>query len=141
MSELFGPSQGKHSVTGIVTGNLMTENGKQTRQDIYIVANLKEPLLRKPEIEVLNLIQKVASIQSDSSNNGIKAEAKANHPRLFKGLGELNCEFKDTLKLDSTPFALTTPCRIVLLLMSKVKAELECMENLGVISKVDILTD
>ena len=139
--KLFGPSQAKLSVTGVVTGNLMTENAKQTQQDIYVIANLKEPLLGKPAIEALNLIQKVASIQSDLSYNGIEAEAKANHPRLFKGLGELKGEFKITLKPDSTPFALTTPCRVALPLMSKVKAELERMENLGVISKVDIPTD
>ena len=121
----------------------MTGNGKQTRQDIYVVANLKEPLLGKPAIiiEALNLIQKVASIHSDLSYNGIEAEAKANHPRLFKGLGELKGKFKITLKPNSTPFALTTPRRVALPLMSKVKAELERMENLGVISIVDIPTD
>ena len=68
----------------------MTGNGKQTRREIYVVANLKEPLLGKPTIEALNLIQKVESIQSDLSYNGIEAEAKVNHPRLFKGLGELS---------------------------------------------------
>ena len=128
-------------MTGVVTGNLTTGNGKQTRQDIYVVANLKEPLLGKPAIEALNLIQKVASIQSHLSYNGIKAEAKANHPRLFKGLGKLEGEFKIKLKPDSTPFALTTPRRVALPLVSKVKAELGRMENLGVISKVDIPTD
>lgn len=56
--KLFGPGQAKLSVTG-VTGNLTTGNGKQTRQDIYVVANLKEPLLGKPAIEALNLIQRV----------------------------------------------------------------------------------
>ena len=65
----------------------MTGNGEHTRQDIYVVANLKEPLLGKPAIEALILIHKVASIQSDLSYNGIEAEAKANRPRLFKGLG------------------------------------------------------
>ena len=67
----------------------MTGNGEQTRQHIYVVGNLKEPLLGKPAIEALNLIQRVARIQSDVSYNDIEAEAKANHPRLFKGLGEL----------------------------------------------------
>ena len=119
----------------------MTGNGKQTRQDIYVVGNLKEPLLGKPAIEALSLIQKVARIQSDVSYNDIEAEAKANHPRLLKGLGELKGEFKIKLKPDSTPFASTTPRRVALPLMSKVKAELERMENLGVISKVDIPTD
>ena len=81
----------------------MTGNGGQTRQDIYVVANAKEPLLGKPATEALNLIQKVASIQSDVSYNDIEAEAKANYPRLFKGLGKLKGEFKIKLKPDSIP--------------------------------------
>ena len=128
-------------MTGVVTGNLLTGNGEQTRQDIYVVRNLKNPLLGKPAIEALNLIQKVVRIQSDVSYNDIEAEGKANHPRLFKGLRELKGEFKIKLKPDSTPFVSTTPRRVALPLMSKVKAELERMENLGVISKVDISTD
>ena len=119
----------------------MTGNGEQTRQDIYVVRNLKEPLLGKLAIEALNLTQKIARIQSDVSYNDIEAEGKANHPRLFKGLGELKGEFKIKLKPDSTPFASTTPRRVALPLMSKVKTELKRMENLGVISKVDIPTD
>ena len=119
----------------------MTRNGKHTRKDIYVVANLKEPLLGKPAIAAPNLIQKVASIQYDLSFNDIKAEAKANHPRQFKGLGEFKGEFKIKLKPDSTPYTLTTPRRVALPLMSKVKTELERMQNLGVVSKVDIPTD
>ena len=74
------------------------------------------------------------------SYSGIEAEAKANHPRLLKGLGDLKGEFKIKLKPNSTFFALTTPRRVALPLMSKVKAELERMENMRVISKVDIPT-
>ena len=54
----------------------------------------------------------------------------ANHPELFKGLGEYRIE----LKLDARPFALSTPRRVVVPLMLKVKAELESMEMAGIIS-------
>ena len=97
--------------------------------------------LNNLSIQALNLIQKVAGMQSDLSYKGIEAEAKANHPRLFKGLAELKGEFKTKLTPDSTPLTLTTPQRVALPLMSKVNAELERMENLGVISKVDIPGD
>ena len=40
--ELFGPGQSKLSV---IKGNLKTGNGKATMQEIYIVENIKEPLL------------------------------------------------------------------------------------------------
>jgi hypothetical protein len=57
---------------------------------------------------------------------------------LLKGLGELDGDFSIKLKPDSTPFALTTPRRVTIPLLNKVKAELERMKNLGVISKVDV---
>ena len=57
---------------------------------------------------------------------------------MLKGLGELDGDFSIKLKPDSTPFALTTPRRVTIPLLNKVKAELERMKNLGVISKVDV---
>ena len=63
------------------------------------------------------------------------------YPNLFKGLGELEGEFSIKLSPGSTPHAITTPRRVALPLMLKVKEELQRMEKLGVISKVDIPTD
>lgn len=42
---------------------------------------------------------------------------------------------------DATPFSLTTPRRVALPLLPKVKAELERMEKLRVIAKIDTPTD
>ena len=63
------------------------------------------------------------------------------YPNLFKGLGELEGEFSIKLTPNSTPYAITTPRRVALPLMPKVKEELQRMEKLGVISKVDVPTD
>ena len=68
-------------------------------------------------------------------------EAKAMLPKLFKGLGELKGEFTIRLKLNATPHTIITPRRVALPLMTKVKEELQRIEDLGVISKVDIPTD
>jgi hypothetical protein len=40
---------------------------KETLQDIYLIGNLKEPLLGRPAIDALNLVQKVETIQADES--------------------------------------------------------------------------
>ena len=101
--------------------------------------SLKEPLLGRPAIEVLNLEQKVETIHSDYSTR-IEQEVKTMYPYLFKGLGKLKGEFSIKLKPGSTPYAITTPRRVALPLMPKVKEELQRMETLGVISKVDIPT-
>ena len=63
------------------------------------------------------------------------------YPYLFKGLGELEGEFSINLTPGSAPYAIPTPRRVVLPLMSKVKEELLRIEKLGVISKVDLPID
>ena len=138
--ELLGPGQSKLSVKGVIKGNLKTGNGKATTQEIYIVENRKEPLLGRPAVEALNLVQKVETVHSEDSTR-IEQEVKTMYPNLFNGLGELEGEFSIKLKPGSTPYAITTPRRVALPLMPKVKEELQRMETLGVISKVHIPTD
>ena len=104
----------------IVLRILKTINSKETLQEIYVVEDLKEPLLGRPAIDALDLVHKVERIHSDCSKI-IEAEVKANHPRLLKGLGELRREFTIKLKPGSTPFALTTSRRVALPLMKKLK--------------------
>ena len=50
-------------------------------------------------------------------------------------------DYAISLKEGAVPFALTTPRRVPIPLMSSVKAELENMEGLGVISRIDTPTD
>ena len=106
--ELFGPGQSKLSVKGVIKGNLKTGSGKTTTQEVYVMKNLKEPLLGRPAIDALNLVQKVETIHSNHSAS-IEQEAKTMYPKLFKGLGELEGEFSIKLTPGSTPYAITTP--------------------------------
>ena len=136
---LFGPGQEKLLVKGLFKAKWMTESSKETLQDIYILENLEEAFLGRPAIDTLGLVQKVDIIQSDDSS--IEKEVKATYPNLFKGLGELEGEVNIKLQPDVKPFALTTQRRVALPFLKKVKEELERMEKLGVISKVDVPTD
>ena len=90
--QLFGPGQSKLSVKGVIKGNLKTGNGKESTQEIYVVENLKEPLLVRPAIDALNLVQKVDTINCEDSRR-IEQEVKKMYPYLFKGLGELEGKF------------------------------------------------
>ena len=81
-------------------------------------------------------MRKVDTIHSDDSIR-IEQEVKTMCPNLFKGLGELEGEFSIKLTPGSTPHAITTPRRVALPLMPKVKEQLQRMEKLAVISKVD----
>jgi hypothetical protein len=59
------------------------------------------------------------------------------YSELFSGLGKTNWEYTIKLKPGYVPFALSTPRRVPLPLMEKVKKEFQRMENMGVISRVD----
>ena len=124
----------------MIKGNLKTGNGKESTQESYVMENFKEPLLGPPAIDALNLVRKVDTIHSDDSTR-IEQKVKTMYPNLFKHLGELEGQFSIKLSPGSTPHAITTPRRVALPLMPKVKEELQRMEKLGVISKVDIPTD
>ena len=57
---LFGPGQEKLPVKGVVKGVLKTSSLKETLQDIYVIANLKEPLLGRPVINALARVNALA---------------------------------------------------------------------------------
>ena len=79
------------------------------------------------------MVQKVNPIQINS-----------NVKQFFEhiqGPGRLKDNYKIQLLSEAKSFALTTPRRVAVPLLPKVKAELEKMENLGVVSKVTTPTE
>ena len=56
---------------------------------------------------------------------------------MFKGLGTLGEEYQIQLKEGAAPHSLCTPRNVPLPLRDKVREELERLETMGVISKVD----
>ena len=93
------------------------------------------PLLGRPAIESLGLVQRIESISSNSDCIPVQ------YPLLFEGLGKLEGEYKIELMEGAKPYALTTPRRIAIPLLPQVKAELERMEAMGVITRVDVPTE
>ena len=70
------------------------------------------------------LVQKVDTIHSYDSRR-IEQEVKTMYPNLVKGLGELEGELSIELTPGAAPYAITTPRRVALPLMLKVKEELQ----------------
>ena len=58
-------------------------------------------------------------------------------PNVFKGLGNLGEEFTIKLKPNAIPQTIFTPRHVLLSLRPEVEEELNRMESLGVVSKVD----
>ena len=107
------------------------------QQQIYVVRNLRRQLhvLGRPAIEALELAVRVGAIFDEG------ATPVQMFPQLFEGLGKLEGEYAVKLRPDSKPFAISVPRRVAVPLMGKVREELERMERLGVIAKVEVLTD
>ena len=129
---LNGPTGEMLNVCGKFTGSL-TWKGLESQQDIYVIRNLRRALLGKPALEALNIVALVEPIQ--------EPDIYDRFPQVFKGLGKLSGSYTIKLKEGATPFALTTPRRVPIPLLPKVKEELRRMENMGVITRIDEATD
>ena len=131
-AKLTGAGSQPLAVQGKFEANLQNK-ARSSKQTVYVASTLSKPLLGKPAIESLNLISRVDIVDKDS--------CKANYPELFTGLGLMTGEYKIRLKPDSTPYAITTPRRVALLLIPKVKDELKRMQSMGVITKINEPTE
>ena len=99
----------------------------QSEQELY---GLHRPLLGRPAIESLQLVQRVLGVQTGTLNPVQQL------PSLFQGIGKLQGEYTIKLKEGAKPCALTTVKRVAIPLMKPVKVELERMEKQVVISRV-----
>jgi len=71
----------------------------------------------------------------------VKQSILDQHPELFQGLGTIEGEYNIVLKHDTKLYTLATPRRIPIPLKSSVEQELKHMQELGVIRKVEELTE
>ena len=82
--KFFGADQKSLCVMGEIREKL-TLGETCVTEDIYVVKDLKEPLLGRPAIEELNLFARINDIQNPCSEEQIKKK----YPQLFHELGEL----------------------------------------------------
>ena len=106
----------------------------KAHQDIFVIQHLHKPLVGLPAIRALHLVSRVNAVSD------LTEQVYERYPQLFSGLGSMTGEHTIRLNADATPFTISTPRRIALPLMPKVKSELERMEKLGVIKRVNIPT-
>ena len=102
---------------------------KEVSEEVFIVRRLRHPLLGRPAVESLGLVSRLKCVQT-------KTDFAKKFPELFEGLGKLEGDYKIVLQENARPYALSTPRRIAIPLLPKVKAELERMEEMGVVRRV-----
>ena len=101
---------------------------------IFVVRGLCRNLLGRPAIEALQLAVRVGAIFDNTSPIQL-------FPRMFRGLGRWEGEYEIKLKSDSKPFSISVPRRVAIPLMRRVRDELNRMERLGVIARVEVPTE
>ena len=133
---------------GFAIMNLVSKD-KAIAERVYIVKGASKLLLGIPAIRGFGLIHQIPGTYSikavhhtpPAGNNPVPSSVKDDivkkYPMLFQGLGKLEGEHAIHLKEGTTPFCLTTPRRVPLSLMKKVREEIERMLQLDVIEPVD----
>ena len=130
---LFGPAHTTLPVLGCFMG-VIKRGEESSSQKIFVVNGPLLTLLGRPAIETLKIVQTVNAVEAE--------EVKEKFPNLFKGLGKLDGpDYVIKLKPDAKPHAISTPRRVPVPLLSKVKEELSRMEQMEIISKVDEPTE
>lgn len=129
---LFGPGGNVLNVLGVARETLR-RGEKMAEEDIYVVKDLHTALLGRPAIQQLQLVSRADSITMDT--------VKQQYPKLCSGLGLVRRPYALKLKPGAVPFSLSTPRRVPLPLMGKVREEIGRMEKMGVITKIEEPTE
>ena len=136
---LYGPSRQPLNTLGQFQGKI-SYRGVDVMQNIYVVEGLKINLLGLPAITALNLAVRVDATESTTPTS-TKTEIEKQFPSLFRGLGNIGDEYEIRIKPDAKPHSIYTPRHVPMPLRPKVQEELNRMESLGVISKIDEPTE
>lgn len=129
---LYGPGGAALTVLGSTKEDI-SYSDRSTAETIYVVRNLRVALLSRTASVRLKLIARIDNVDLET--------VKKAYPKLWDGLGLVQKPYTIKLKPDAKPYSLKVPRRVPLPLLGKVKAELQRMEQLGVISRVEGPTD
>ena len=102
-------------------------------EELFVADGLQVALLGRTAIGSLGLVSRVNVVHNE--------KYVTSHPNLFQGLRNAPGEYQIRLEEGAQPFALSTPRTVALPLLAKVKEELERMEKMGMITRVDGPTD
>lgn len=134
--KLYGPGGSKIEVVGVHKASMETKKqNSKTMQDLYVVRGLKKPLLGRPAIQALDLLQRINAVSTST------VEPKKEFPELWQGLGKCENAYTVRLKDDAKPFSIATPRRLPLPMKQKVEDELKSLQEKDIIRPVTTPTD
>ncbi|XP_070394696.1 uncharacterized protein [Dermacentor albipictus] len=131
--DLKGPNSASIRTIGKFDAEVAWKDNR-SRQTIYIVHNLRTPLLGLPAIKALGIVRFLDDLATAD-------DIVSRYPKVFQGTGSISGEHTIRLVPNATPFALSTPRRIPIPMKEKVKQELDRLEREGMIQKVEEPTE
>lgn len=103
---------------------MMTYNNIKVVEQIFLVDGLTVPLLGKPTISKLKIVNFIDEVVEDDKQKWVKQ-----FPHLFEGLGSMKTEVNIQLKQGFKPYAQAVPRRVAAARRAPLQAELERMER------------
>ena len=130
---LNGAGNNPLEVIGVSEVTIST-NSKSVQAKLYVVENLVTPLLGKPAIYKLGLLNSIGKIQVDT-------DWRSEFPKLFRTLGTMESEARIIIDGEVIPYAQSVPRSVAAARRYPLLDELRRVESLGLIEKVEEPTD
>ena len=118
------------NVIGQFRGTL-SHKEKATQETIFVIRALKTNLLGLPAIKSLQLVQRIDVLEESTR------DIERRFPKVFSGLGNLGDPYEIKLKEGARPYALYTPRNVSIPYRAQVGRELDRMQQMGVIERVE----
>ena len=130
----YGPARQKLDVMEQFE-EVITYGDNSSKQIIFVIRNLKVNLLGFPAITAFNILKRADAVVIEEKT------IKQQFSKVFSGLGDLGEEYHIQLKESAHPYCLYTPRNVPIPLKEKVQVELDKMDKMGVISRVNKPTE
>ncbi|KAM7284785.1 uncharacterized protein ISCGN_001879 [Ixodes scapularis] len=109
---------------------VITSKGKSCEAPIYVVQNLRTPLVGLPTINALGIVRFMDEVAVT------EVDYVAKYPKLFSGIGSISGEHTIRLVPYAVPVAVATPRKVPIPMRQAVKKELDSLEAEGILRKV-----
>lgn len=130
-----GPDGKSLQVLGWIVANLKFR-GHCYSGKMYVIKDLKTPILGRPAIRKMNIILNLFNIGMENSILKVN-EIEKMYPGIFDDLGVFKDKFAITLVDNPKPFVQTAPRVVPIPLLGKVKQELDTMVKKGIVSPIE----
>ena len=111
---ISGPDGNDLKILGYINASF-SFNGNEIRSKLFVIKGLLRPLLGKPDLVPLKVLQFLGNVQTGTLSG--KVNWKQKFPEVFEGLGEIPGSYHIKLTAGAIPFSIPAPRRVALPLL------------------------